>query len=84
MAIVRVEFPVRPGVNPKEPGFTEATSPFGDTARLMFKVTLAVVSPRLCTVNIDDVELPATILPGDNGPATIVKSGVTVTRNLAV
>jgi len=75
--MVRVELPLRPGVSPTNPGFREVASPLGIRVTVTFKVTL-VVRPRLRTVTVDEVELPAMILEGERSLAEIVKSGVTV------
>jgi hypothetical protein len=66
-----------PGVNPTNTGFKEATRPVGFPATVTFKVTL-VVRPRLNTVNVADVELPAITLVGNRLLAVRVKSAVTV------
>jgi len=66
-----------PGVNPTNTGFKEVTMPVGLAATVTFKVTL-VVRPRLSTVNVADVELPAITLVGNRLLAVSVKSAVTV------
>jgi len=75
--MVKVELPFRPGVRPTNPGFRKVASPLGITVTVTFKVTL-VVRPRLRTVTVEEVELPAMILEGERPLAEIVKSGVTV------
>jgi len=77
VVIVRVELPLRPGVSPMNIGFSEAVSPLAATAKVTFNVTL-VVRPRLSTVTIEEVELPAMILEGERPLDVSVKSGVTV------
>lgn len=69
--------PLIPGVSPTNTGFRDVESPLGDSATVTFNV-IRVVRPRLSTVNLDDVELPAIMLEGERLLAVRVKSGVTV------
>ena len=46
VAIVRVELPVTPGVNPTRTGFNAAVKPVGGEDRVTFRFTV-VVRPRL-------------------------------------
>ena len=77
VVMVRVELPLIPGVSPTNTGFRDVESPLGDSATVTFNV-IRVVRPRLSTVILDDVKLPAIMLGGERLLAVRVKSGVTV------
>lgn len=69
--------PLIPGVSPTNTGFRDVESPLGGSVTVTFNV-IRVVRPRLSTVILDDVELPAIMLGGERLLAVRVKSGVTV------
>lgn len=81
VAIVTVEIRADPGDRSMDGLPKDIVSP--DAVGEIDPVTLTVlVSPRLVNVIVEVVEPPARKLVGDAGPATRIKSAVTVTLNV--